>query len=175
MAIRSRLCGIQLWPNCRTRRSRRRVRCLPAPAPGAIDFTQQPYFPNAVVPTGPDPYLAYLDVWIRPVTFIEDSNLIDPAVGVDTAGRLQTAWQVKIASVAGATCGSTPWPGPSSGQLSTTTTPNSPSGPCCISDSTGYTGMENQFYRVEIHSAGSTSGGSCRAAVHVPLANWRHV
>jgi hypothetical protein len=126
----------------------------PAPAPGAIDFTQQPYFPNAVVPTGPDPYLAYLDVWIRPVTFIEDSNLIDPAVGVDTAGRLQTAWQVKIASVAGATCGSTPWPGPSSGQLSSTTTPNSPSGPCCISDSTGYTGMENQFYRVEIHQPG---------------------
>jgi len=138
----------------------------PAPAPpgpGAIDFTQQPYLPNATLPTGAGTHLAYLDVWIRPVTFLEESNLIDPtvrlidpAVGVDTTGRLQTVWQVKLAQVPSTTtCGSiSPWPAPSAGLLSTTTTPNTPSGPCCITDSTGYTGMENQFYRVEIHQPG---------------------
>jgi Family of unknown function (DUF6519) len=128
----------------------------PPPAPGAINYTAQPYFPNAVLPTGADPFLAYLDVWTRPVTFLEDPNLIDKAVGVDSAGRLQTVWQVKVIPVpAGTVCATVPpFPPSSSGLLSTTTTPNAPSGPCCVNTSTGYTGMENQFYRVEIHQPG---------------------
>jgi len=128
----------------------------PPPAPGSIDYTAQPYLPNAVLPTGADPFLAYLDVWMRPVTFLEDPNLIDKAVGVDTTGRLQTVWQVKVVPVpAGTACGTVPpFPAPSAGLLSTSTTPNAPSGPCCINTSTGYTGMENQFYRVEIHQPG---------------------
>jgi hypothetical protein len=128
----------------------------PPPASGAINYTAQPYFPNAVLPAEADPFLAYLDVWTRAVTFLEDPNLIDKAVGVDTTGRLQTVWQVKVVPVpAGTVCATVPpFPAPSAGLLSTTTTPNAPSGPCCISTSTGYTGMENQFYRVEIHQPG---------------------
>jgi hypothetical protein len=34
---------------------------------------------------------------------------------------------------------------------------STPSGPCCLSSETGYTGQENQFYRVEIHQAGTPS------------------
>jgi hypothetical protein len=126
------------------------------PGPGSIDYTIQPHPPTFPLPTS-GVYLAYLDVWTRPVTYLEDSNLIDSAVGVDTTGRLETVWQVKLSQAPStATCGSvTPGQPASSGLLSTTTTPNTPSGPCCINDSTGYTGMENQFYRVEIHQPGT--------------------
>ncbi len=40
--------------------------------------------------------LAYLDVWEREVTYVEDPNLVENAVGVDTTSRLQTAWQVRV-------------------------------------------------------------------------------
>jgi hypothetical protein len=133
----------------------------PAAPTGSLDYTAQPYMPSGTtLPAAPlGSFLAYLNVWLRPVTWLEDPNLIDKAVGVDTSGRLQTAWQVNLLSVpTGTTCASTiaNWPpAPSAARLSTTTTPASPSGPCCITDSTGYTGMENQFYRVEIHQPGS--------------------
>jgi hypothetical protein len=128
---------------------------------GAIDYTQQPYMPpNTALPSGNGPFLAYLDVWIRPVDYINDSDLIDPAVGVDSTGRLQTVWQVRLKDLSnspGATCDSPieGWPpAPSAGLLSTGTTPTAPSGPCCLTSGAAYTGLENQFYRVEIHLAG---------------------
>ncbi|HEY1964861.1 MAG TPA: DUF6519 domain-containing protein, partial [Acidobacteriaceae bacterium] len=135
----------------------------PATEVGAIDYTKQPYRPGATIPAG-GPFLAYLDVWVRPVTYIEDPNLIDKSVGVDTTGRLQTVWQVKLMPVPqGSTWTCTtpiPWP-QSAGLLTTGSVPSPASGPCCLSDGTGYTGMENQLYRVEIHQPGAaTSGGA---------------
>jgi len=62
----------------------------------SIAFDRQPYNPGAVPPTGSGAYIAYLDVWRRPVTFIEDASLVDIAIGVDTTGRMQTAWQVNL-------------------------------------------------------------------------------
>ena len=54
-----------------------------------IDYLQQPYFPNASklapFPTGNGPYLVYLDVWQREITFLEYPDLMEKAVGVDTA------------------------------------------------------------------------------------------
>ncbi len=67
----------------------------PPSSSNTIDFAHQPYLPGASVPTDTASYLFYLDVWTRPVTFLEDANLIDKAVGVDTTGRLQTVWQVR--------------------------------------------------------------------------------
>src|SRR6201996_8301736 len=133
----------------------------PATEVGAIDYTKQPYLPDATIPAG-GPFLAYLDVWERPVTYIEDPNLIDKAVGVDTTGRLQTVWQVKLMPVpqgSSWTCTTpVPWPR-SAGLLTTGTVPSAASGPCCLSDGSGYTGMENQFYRVEIHQPGTATPG----------------
>ncbi|HEY6250655.1 MAG TPA: DUF6519 domain-containing protein [Candidatus Angelobacter sp.] len=137
----------------------------PQPPPttetGAIDYTKQPYFPNPPAISGNGPFLAYLDVWIRAVTYLEDPNFVDKAVGVDTTGRLQTVWQVKWMSVpSGTACGAPisgfP-PDPSAGLLSTGTAIVGPSGPCCLTANTGYTGIENQFYRVEIHQPGSAA------------------
>ena len=134
----------------------------PAAATGAINYTDQPYLPGATIPAG-GPFLAYLDVWVRPVTYIEDAALVDKAVGVDSSGRLQTVWQVKLMPVPQGstwTC-STPVPWPqSAGLLTTAAAPSTASGPCCLNDGSGFTGMENQFYRVEIHQPGSAGGGA---------------
>jgi hypothetical protein len=134
----------------------------PPPTPGiSIDFGKQPYNLGATVPPGDAQYVAYLDVWRRPVTYIEDSSLVDPAIGVDTSGRLQTAWKVglvPITSSNGFSC-STPigtllgLPA-SIGTLSNDTVGGGPVGPCCLTTGSGYTGVENQLYRVEIHTPG---------------------
>lgn len=68
----------------------------PLDASNSIIFEKQPFNNGATVPTGPGQYVAYLDVWQRPITYIEDRNLIDPAIGIDTTGRLQTAWRVNL-------------------------------------------------------------------------------
>lgn len=129
----------------------------PASETGAIDYTAQPWMPGAIQPTDAGTYLAYLDVWTRAVDYLQDPSLIDAAVGIDTTGRLQTVWQVRLAAVnSGAVCGNagTPWPGPSSGLLTTAPVSSEPAGPCCLTSNTGYTGSENQNYRVEIHTPG---------------------
>ncbi len=142
----------------------------PAASPtGAIDFTDQPYYPGAALPSGNGPFLAYLDVWQRAVTFLEDPDLIDAAVNVDTTGRLQTVWQVKLAQLsAGSNCSTAaanpPWPGPSLGQLTNDYAGSAASGPCCLTSGTGYTGLENQFYRVEIHRTGTPAASNAYPA-----------
>ncbi len=131
------------------------------PATGSIDYTKQPYLPNASAITGNGPFLAYLDVWNRPVTYIEDAHLVDPAIGVDTTGRLQTVWQVKLMPSPGgsATCPNSNawWPASSAARLTTGPVATTPPGPCCLTSSTGYTGQENQLYRIEIHQPGAPS------------------
>lgn len=45
-----------------------------APPPVAeidLDYTAQPYLPNATLPKGPGPFLVYLDVWKRAITYLE--------------------------------------------------------------------------------------------------------
>jgi hypothetical protein len=47
------------------------------------------------------PFLVYLDVWERTITYNEDSNIRETALGIngpDTATRSQLVWQVKIFS-----------------------------------------------------------------------------
>jgi Family of unknown function (DUF6519) len=134
----------------------------PPPSPSnTVDFEHQPFYPGAQLPTGDGPYLFYLDVWLRAVTWLEDPDLIEKAVGVDTTGRIQTVWQVRWMGFPDGetyTC-ATPdsqiaYPPASAGLLTTGAVPVPASGPCCISDGTGYTGLENQLYRVEIHQSG---------------------
>ena len=129
-----------------------------------IDFTQQPYYPGATI-SGSGPFLAYLDVWQREVTYLEDPYLVDQAVGVDTTGRLQTVWQVKLidlSKLGGSIDCSTDIPAwdallqPPTGRLTNGVAQNTPSVPCCLASTTGYTGLENQLYRVEIQKGGAS-------------------
>ncbi|MEJ2541433.1 MAG: DUF6519 domain-containing protein [Gemmatimonadota bacterium] len=133
---------------------------------GFVPFDQQPHLPGATTP--PDgTYLAYLDVWQREVTHLEDAEILEKAVGVDTATRLQTVWQVRLLDLAntqGVSCDTDPAsiPGwdtqtaPSGGRLST-----QPVGvladddPCVVSPTGGFRGTENRLYRVEVHDGGA--------------------
>ena len=135
--------------------------------PHPIDYAHQPYYPESEqLEPIPDsgPFLVYLDVWTRPITYLQDPNLIDSAIGIDTTGRIQTVWQVKWKSFPTGvtwTC-ATPeseivYPSASAGLLTTDVVENPVSGPCCLTADTGYTGLENQCYRVEIHDPGTGS------------------
>jgi Family of unknown function (DUF6519) len=62
----------------------------------SITYVNQPFNNGQTVPTTSGAFMAYLDVWRRPITYIEDSSLIDSAINVDTTGRLQTAWRVNL-------------------------------------------------------------------------------
>ncbi|WP_380874656.1 hypothetical protein ACFB49_00440 [Sphingomonas sp. DBB INV C78] len=129
-----------------------------------IDYTAQPYLPAAPdLPDGNGPHLAYLDVWRREVTPFKDPRLLEPALGgIDTATRWQTVWQVRLLPNIGAdaTCGSEleAWDAltaPSPARLTTATIEfEDPDEPCLIPPGGGYRGLENQLYRVEIHTGG---------------------
>jgi hypothetical protein len=143
----------------------------------AISFFEQPYLPfNDAVEDPPadvfnrpvlagGPHLVYLDVWQREVTYLEDPELVEKAVGVDTTARLQTVWQVRVLQNpgAGTACATDDddipgWPAliqPSGARLTTSTgaLPDDPN-PCLVPPAAGYKGTENQLYRVEIHRGG---------------------
>jgi hypothetical protein len=131
---------------------------------GAVDYNSQPYYPNpAGFPQTGGPYLVFLDVWQREITFLEDPDLVEKAVGVDTTGRMQTVWQVKwldASDIAGVTC-TTDVPAfdtvllPPGPRLTTGVVQSNQTGPCCLTSNGGFTGLENQLYRVEIHQAGA--------------------
>jgi hypothetical protein len=131
-----------------------------------LPYDKQPYYKDPEpLPEAGGPHLVYLDVWEREVTYVEDPNLVENAVAVDTTSRLQTAWQVRVLSNVGdgATC-ATPdeelngWLDiirPSAGRLTTKAVGvATPTDPCLIPPSGGYRGLENRTYRVEIHDGG---------------------
>jgi hypothetical protein len=138
-----------------------------------LAITAQPDYPNFPMPSQSSQagtYIAYLRVWLRHITFLDDPAIREEALGgQDTCTRARTVWQVGLVSAgavnSGITCSSQvpAWDNltaPSTGTLqaqaqpSTTTTT-----PCAISATAGYTSLENQLYRVEIHDAGDISGG----------------
>jgi hypothetical protein len=129
-----------------------------------VDYAAQPYYPDPpALPQG-GRHLVYVDVWQREVSAVEAPDLVEPALGVDTTGRLQTVWQVKLHPVAAdTTCATddediTDWlaaTAPSAGRLSTgTAEPDFEGNPCQVPPAAGYRGLENQLYRVEVHTGG---------------------
>jgi hypothetical protein len=127
--------------------------------------------PPPALPTG-GRHLVYLDVWEREVTPAENPRLVEPALGVDTTTRRQVVWQVRVLAdnaPAGVTCetpdASVPdWANviaPSTGRLTTGTFDVTASpDPCELPPTGGYTGLENQLYRVEVHDAGQPGAGA---------------
>jgi Family of unknown function (DUF6519) len=138
--------------------------------PQGVDDTpvgKQPYVGTLEDPQigGGENELAYLDVWLRELTSVEDPSMLEPALGVDTATRVQTAWQVRRLELAddGMDCGSDwdgfgPWQDivrRSDARLSSAAAqPPDPADPCAVAPTGGYRGLENRLYRVEIHKPG---------------------
>ena len=86
--------GMPRSPRCRERPRRRHAsRKSTSTIPRSL-ICQTP-----ILPKGSGPFLVYLDVWKRAITYLEHPELIDTAVGVDTTGRVQMVWQVKLLDV----------------------------------------------------------------------------
>src|SRR5215218_5807718 len=137
-----------------------------------IPYREQPYLRPPTPSTEPDgqgPHLVYLDVWRREVTAVEEPEMVERALGVDTTTRMQTAWAVRCLPNVDedSRCGMDfsrldDWveaTRPSGARL-TTGTPDPPEepDPCLIQPTRGYRGLENRLYRVELHDDGTQAG-----------------
>lgn len=136
-----------------------------------VPYDSQPYLGGAAPALpGAGRHLVYLDVWQRELTHLEQPELVESALAVETSSRIQTAWQVRVlqgGSDIGCGTPDASIPGwsvliaPSSGLLSTGTFDVAPTDdPCELPPTGGYRGLENQLYRVEIHSGGQPGAGA---------------
>ena len=123
-----------------------------------VKATGQPYLPldknglNPAQPTESGTYLVYLDVWERHITPLDDPEILEPALeGMETTTRAKIIWQVKVKKVKPKTvkqkvdCIETLEDQNKKGSMRARTNPSS-----------GYSGLENNLYRVEIHGEGVT-------------------
>jgi nitrous oxidase accessory protein NosD len=133
----------------------------PAPGPVLVDTAPaaDPPLLTGVPPAGQA--LAILDVWQREVTHLQDPELVEVAVGVDTTTRYQTVWQVKLLAADDSVTCETPdediagWLDilrPSDARLTNMVASVPPAEDLCQVPPDGqYRGTENHLYRVEVH------------------------
>lgn len=125
---------------------------IPARVVFLYSYEDQPYYPNPPALTPAARYLAYLDVWQRQVTAVEDPDLRDVALGgVDTTTRLQPRWQLKMLPFADADL-----PTLDDGTWIDKLRGSTPAGMAArYSPAPGQAqALENRLYRVEIHKGG---------------------
>jgi hypothetical protein len=101
-------------------------------------------------------YLVYIDVWEKHITYLDDANIREKALGgPDTSTRLKTVWQVKHKPLVNDNPKDTinSLTNNSKVTLKATISQNSNSNSICsqTSISSGYNRRENQLYRVELH------------------------
>ena len=123
---------------------------------------------NDAAANEPGPHLAYLDVWEREITAVDDESLKDVALGgVDTTLRTQVTWRVSVLALqplidAGdlespVTCHSFKgdWSPHGSGapvRMAARTNPvEAAPDPCALPSQGGYRSLDNRLYRVEVH------------------------
>ncbi len=141
-------------------------------------FSAQPDYAEMPLPAPPLPssppgavatYLFYLDVWQRHITVLEDASIREVALGgPDTTTRSKIIWQVKYADTKTMTSGInclTNLPADilplSTGLLSARPEQAAvATDPCGLTASGGYRRLENQLYRVEVHTGGATRAAS---------------
>ncbi len=148
-----------------------------------LDLTAQPWLPDYTLPTGTTTrhYVVYLDVWERHVDAVEDADIREIALGgPDTATRKQVVWQVKVLRLDTSTTtytrtgvlGDTNWrtliAGPTGTLTVRTTADGSDEDPCEVPEEGGYSGLENQLYRVEMHTGGFRLTNGVLATTGVP-------
>ena len=130
-----------------------------------IKYCKQPHYPlHPDQEKLPDlPFLVFLDVWERHITYIQDEEIREVALGgADTATRSQVIWQVKVEKLDkdATKCTDVDWKkllekwqsknrGLLAAKAKETTEQNET---CSIKPDTRYRDKENQLYRVEIHA-----------------------
>ncbi|MCM3902994.1 MAG: right-handed parallel beta-helix repeat-containing protein [Pyrinomonadaceae bacterium] len=144
-------------------------------------YLNQPDLPAAVGVKDVGLYLVYIDVWQRHLTTLDDPSIREVALGgPDTATRSKTVWQIKhwFAKDVRGNCVTKfaefdKLVAAGNGKLSARTKKEKAStNPCIVPPGAGYTGLENQLYRVEVHGAGDafdvTTGGAGTLVTRVP-------
>lgn len=136
-----------------------------------VSLSEQPYLPGYPLPATDGFYLAYLDVWERHITALEDATIKEVALGgLDTATRLQTIWQIKLAPLPDTDTDTDDRALPDCADFGANWQPADRAGtsqlkaraeinptderPCIVPAQAGYRRLENQLYRVEIHQGG---------------------
>ncbi len=119
-------------------------------------------------PSAGDRFVAYLEVWERLITAVEDPGIREVALGtLDTSVRTRLMGQVKVAPLSVSVPEGSQVPiaraafddvEKSAGQLFLTvptgsTTPD----PCALPTAQGYSGEDNRLYRIQVHHGGSLS------------------
>jgi hypothetical protein len=142
-------------------------------------YLTQPDYPSAPQLPASGNAIVYLDVWERTITAQDDPSIQEVALGgPDTTTRTKTLWQLKVLPLPTGTSSACSTPAsaipawqtaiqPSAGLLTNGVLPSSTPGPCAIATGSGFTGGENQLYRVEIHQPGTISGAA--APITFPL------
>jgi hypothetical protein len=148
-------------------RLRRRVSYATQPDLPQPALTQQDATGERTLDLPDGTYLAYLDVWQRTVTALEAPEIREPALGgPDTATRDRTVWQVRLLPLvdpdppAGLDCDSDlgPWTGRLAAPTGTMAARADPAPEpstanlCTPTPAGGFTGLENQLYRVQVRS-----------------------
>ncbi len=123
--------------------------------------------PPASIDLATGDYAAYLDVWQRGLTAHEDTSLLEKALGgPDTAFRSKTVWQLQIIEIKnpqgplGCDVQFPDWDALVHRQLGAMAAhgkvPDQQSGDplCLLPPGSNYNGLENQLYRIEIHTPG---------------------
>jgi hypothetical protein len=121
-------------------------------------------------PPGSGTFLVYLDVWQRHITAIEDSEIVEVALGgPDTTTRIKTEWQVRFQNISEVVekkefdfkrfcSGEYVWiPNDykSTGKMAARAEkPETEERLCEVEERGGYRGLENRLYRVEVHQGG---------------------
>lgn len=141
------------------------------PANGVVVFPDGASAPLNDAKVTPGVYIAFLDVWLRHITALQDDAIREKALGgPDTATRLKTTWQVKLLRVGDA---GTPFNCLSNSPLFNTLQAGT-SGkmraraqaaaaddkPCVVPPGAGFQRLENQLYRVEVHQGGGLGGAT---------------
>lgn len=137
----------------------------------------QPFLARAQLPPFGQ-YVAYLAVWEREVSALEDPLIREAAFGgPDTATRDQIVWQVRYAKYGDlleartvpASCSSfgpgwTPFGAktPRGAMAARAQAGSAATDPCVLPSTGGYRSLENHLYRVEIHNGGDTGSGTVR-------------
>lgn len=136
----------------------------------AVTLLTQPDLPGGLAPDKSTTVMAYLDVWERHITAVQDAHIREVALGgPNTASRSQVVCQIKtearIPDDSARNANDIPsqwqawvnlWQGEQNGRLAAQLEIDTVStDPCTIAPDSAYRGQENQLYRVEIHRGGT--------------------
>jgi len=130
-------------------------------------IASQPWPTEEALPSEDGHYLVLLEGWEQHVTWQDDPEIREIALnGPDTATRSQAIWQIRFASLQenpeGPLClrKSAEWQKLNSalanrGRLAARAEPSETTqSPCIVPPGAGYRSLQNQLYRVEIHTGG---------------------